>query len=351
MAEHRPLPDIGAGRGDRQIRVVHIPHLPGVCSVGQRRLLQFEDFVHAFLRQRQHGVEVVRLERRALGGALHLDETTGAGHDHVQVGLGGGVLEVVEVEHGLALVHAHRYRSDHVLERVATLETATFLDHRQGVAQSDHGAGDRGSAGAAVGLDHVAVDVQGDVAELAHVQRGAQGAANQALDLEGAAALLATAGLALVTLAGGARQHAVLGGQPTLALAFEEAGNTVLDADRADDLGVTELDQNRSFGVLGVVASNADRAELIGGATTWTFHLEYLYGDFESAEHYRARHPTKARLSSRSRSLSCFPTGLGATVSMAGLGARAALRYNPAPCSRQAPRPPEYARYSPWCIA
>jgi hypothetical protein len=42
----------------------------------------------------------------------------------------------------------------------------------------------------------------------------AQGAADQALDFQGATALLATAGFALVTLAGGARQHAVLGGQP-----------------------------------------------------------------------------------------------------------------------------------------
>jgi hypothetical protein len=132
-----------------------------------------------------------------------------------------------------------------VLERVAGLQAAALLDHRQGIAQGDHGAGDGRGAGTAVGLDHVAVDVQGDVAELAHVQRGAQGAADQALDFQGAATLLATAGFTLVTLAGGARQHAVFGGQPALALALEEARHAVFDADRADDLGVTELDQYR----------------------------------------------------------------------------------------------------------
>ena len=39
------------------------------------------------------------VERDPLGGALHLDEAAVTGHDDVHVGLGGGVLGVVEVEH------------------------------------------------------------------------------------------------------------------------------------------------------------------------------------------------------------------------------------------------------------
>ncbi|MCY1179458.1 hypothetical protein D9M73_198620 [compost metagenome] len=130
-----------------------------------------------------------------------------------------------------------------MLERVAALEAAALLDDCQSVAQGNHGAGDGRGTGTAIGLDHVAIDVQGDVTELAHVQRGAQRTADQALDFQGAATLLATAGFTLVTFAGGARQHAILGGQPALALAFEEARYTVFNADRADDFGVTELDQ------------------------------------------------------------------------------------------------------------
>jgi len=34
--------------------------------------------------------------------------------------------------------------------------------------------------------------------------------------------------------------------------------------------------------VLGVVAGDADRAKLIGSATTWTFHLGYLYWETEN---------------------------------------------------------------------
>ncbi|MCY1430580.1 hypothetical protein D9M71_465300 [compost metagenome] len=160
-------------------------------------------------------------------------------------------------------------------ERIA-LQRAALLQHAQRVDQRHGGAGDRGGAGAAVGLDHVAVDVQGVLAELGQVQRRAQGAADQALDFQGAPALLAAAGLALVTLAGGARQHAVLGGQPALALALEEARDSRLGADGADHLGIPEFDQHRTFGMLGVVAGDTDGAQLVGGTAAGTVHRSIL---------------------------------------------------------------------------
>ncbi len=126
-------------------------------------------------------------------------------------------------------------------------------------------------------MNDIAIDVQGHVAQLGHVQRSAQRTTDQALDFECTTTLLAATGFTLVTLAGRARQHAVLGSQPTLALPLEEAWYAVFDADGADHLGITKLDQYRTLGVFGVVAGDADRAELIGGATTWTFHLGYLY--------------------------------------------------------------------------
>jgi hypothetical protein len=102
--------------------------------------------------------------------------------------------------------------------------------------------------------------------------------ADQALDLQGTAALLALGRLALVTLAGGARQHAVFGGEPALPLALQEARHAGFHAHRTDHLGIPELHQHRTFSVLGVVASDADRAQLIGRAATGTLHGEYLYG-------------------------------------------------------------------------
>jgi hypothetical protein len=61
-------------------------------------------------------------------------------------------------------------------------------------------------------------------------RHGAQAAADQALDFLGAAGLLALGGLARGARVGGARQHAVFGGDPALALAAQEAGHRLLDA-------------------------------------------------------------------------------------------------------------------------
>ena len=43
-----------------------------------------------------------RVERRPLGGRLNLDQAAVAGHDDVDVDLGGRVLDVVQVEQRLA---------------------------------------------------------------------------------------------------------------------------------------------------------------------------------------------------------------------------------------------------------
>ena len=55
----------------------------------------------------------------------------------------------------------------------------------------DPGAGDRRRAGAAVGLEHVAIDDDLPLAERGKIGDGAERAADQALDLLGAARLLA----------------------------------------------------------------------------------------------------------------------------------------------------------------
>src|SRR5438132_822258 len=49
-------------------------------------------------RELEQLVERRARERGALGGGLHLDEPAVAGHDHVRVDLGRGVLGVVEVQ-------------------------------------------------------------------------------------------------------------------------------------------------------------------------------------------------------------------------------------------------------------
>ncbi len=54
------------------------------------------------------------IERSALGGPLHLDEEPATGDDDVHVGLGPHVLDVGEVEQGLAVDDADADGGDRV---------------------------------------------------------------------------------------------------------------------------------------------------------------------------------------------------------------------------------------------
>src|SRR5699024_2079088 len=108
---------------------------------------------------RQHGVHVGAAEGMPFGGALDFDETTAVIHHHVHVGVAVRVFGVIQVQHRLPLVNAHR-NGRHGTEHGVALDGATFEQRFHGVDQGHVGAGDGGGAGAAVGLDDVAT--QGD---------------------------------------------------------------------------------------------------------------------------------------------------------------------------------------------
>ena len=78
-----------------------------------------------------------------------------------------------------------RTRSRRPCRSAASARAAPSATSRsQASAQRDHAAGDRGAAGAAVGLEHVAVEVDGALAERLEVDDAAQRAADQPLDLD-----------------------------------------------------------------------------------------------------------------------------------------------------------------------
>src|SRR5699024_4333509 len=122
-------------------------------------------------------VELVTLEGLALGGALDLDETAGPGDDDVHVRLGRDVLDVGQVEDGLPVDDADGDGGDGVGEhRRRALGDRTVGDPPgDGVGEGDVGAGDGGRAGAAVGLQDVAVEDDRVLAERADVDDRAQG--------------------------------------------------------------------------------------------------------------------------------------------------------------------------------
>jgi hypothetical protein len=104
----------------------------------------------------------------------------------------------------------------------------------QRVVQRDPGAGDRGRAGAAIGLEHVAIDHDLALADRGQVDHGAKRAPDQALDFLRAARRLAGGDLAAIALMGGARQHRIFGGDPALAGAAQPGRTLFLDGRGAE---------------------------------------------------------------------------------------------------------------------
>ena len=142
-------------------------------------------------------------------------------------------------------------------------EHVARLHPGEAVVERDPGAGDRGGAGAAVGLDDVAVDGDLALAERLQVDHGAQAAPDQALDLDRAAALLAGRGLAPGALGGRARQHAVFGGDPAAPLALEPGRQPVLQRGGHQHVGVAEFHEAGAFGVFHHAALERDGAQLV----------------------------------------------------------------------------------------
>ena len=131
------------------------------------------------------------------------------------------------------------------------------------VLERHPGAGDRRGAGAAIGLDDVAIDDDLALAQGLEVDHRPEAAADQPLDFLGAAGLLAGGGLAAHAFSGGARQHAVFGGDPAAVLALEPERHLGFDRGRAQDVGVAEAHQAGAFGMPGAAALQGNLAQLV----------------------------------------------------------------------------------------
>src|SRR5436305_11178278 len=146
--------------------------------------------------QRQHRVEARLVERCTLGGRLDLDDAARPGQHEIGVGLGIRILGVIEVEHRNPLEHPAGNRRDAVVQRHFRQQTGGD-EALKGLVEGDIAAGDRGGAGAAIGLDHVAIDADLPLAHRGEVGHRPQAAADQALDFLGPAALPAARRLAV----------------------------------------------------------------------------------------------------------------------------------------------------------
>ena len=87
--------------------------------------------------QVEQRVELVAAERMSLGRALHLDEAAAIVHDDVHVGLGPGVLGVIEIDHRRAAHDADRNRGDLAVQRIRG-ERAPLPQCADGIASATY---------------------------------------------------------------------------------------------------------------------------------------------------------------------------------------------------------------------
>ncbi|CDZ88481.1 conserved hypothetical protein [Rhodococcus ruber] len=229
----------------------------------ERLLLDLAQFGDAGERGVEHLVEGGAGERRTFAGALDLDEGAGVGGDDVHVDLGAHVLLVGQVETDAAVDDADAHGGDGARDGLRVGEAARSAEPRDGVGERDVGAGDGGGAGAAVGLQDVAVDGDGVLAERGEVDAGAQGAADEAADLLGAPAELAFDGFAAAAGVCGGGEHRVFGGEPAETGTLAPAWYAFFDAGRAHDAGLAEFHEHRARGVVGESSGDPDGAEFV----------------------------------------------------------------------------------------
>ena len=108
------------------------------------------------------------VEGVVFGGRLHLDEAAGARHHDVHIDVRLRVLFVAEIEHGDAADQPDT-GGRHVIADRHLLELAVLDQLAEGQRHRDEGAGDRRRARAAIGLQHVAIEHHGALAERAHI--------------------------------------------------------------------------------------------------------------------------------------------------------------------------------------
>src|SRR5207237_9266 len=156
------------------------------------------------------------------------------------------VFGVIEIQHGGAVDDAAADRGEVLADRNLR-KHPDVLHPLHCHVESRERAGDRRSASSTVGLQHIAVEGDGPLADLAHVDGCAQRATDQTLDLVRPAAETALDGFASPAVVRGAREHRILGGDPTLSTAAAVRRHAVLHAGRDPHSGAPHPDQARTL--------------------------------------------------------------------------------------------------------
>ena len=122
---------------------------------------------------------------------------------------------------------------------------------------------DTGCASAAIGLQHIAIQMDGALTQFFQIKHGAHGTANEALNFLCAATLFTACCFAVTACVCGARQHAVFSRHPTFTTALFVSWHFFFNRSRAQHACVAKFDQDRAFGMDGKASRYLHFAKLI----------------------------------------------------------------------------------------
>ena len=102
-------------------------------------------------------------ERLAFRRALHLNDATVFGHYHIHIGFRGGIFHVLQIANGFAINDTNGNGGHHSLHWVG-FEFTGSNQLVQRIGQRNAGAGNGRGTGTAIGLQHIAIERNGELA-------------------------------------------------------------------------------------------------------------------------------------------------------------------------------------------
>src|SRR6266508_86593 len=204
----------------------------GGRSAAKRRLLVAVETLDSRNRQLEKLIELSPVERAMFSRALHFHELSLRAHDDVHVDICPDIFVVVEIQSGLTVHYADADCSYTPPDR--RRGDLPHLDHPvERIDYRHRSSCYRRSPCAAVGDEHVAIELHGKLAEPEVVQHSAYAPTDQPLAFLSASAELRA--LACRARSRCARQHRILGSEPTLAPSATPAGNTFFNRGGAEN--------------------------------------------------------------------------------------------------------------------
>lgn len=228
-----------------------------------------------------HAIDILTRHGRSLRRALHFDDGAAARSDEVQVDLRARIFEVHEIERELvrAVVEVPNANRRDGLAEARAFELAGLRELVERETKRDKPSRDRRGARTAVGFEDVAVDRYLPFSEPLHVDRGAKGAPDEALNfLRSPAGRFSSAVAIFARLRIRSRVHLVLGRDPAFAFALHPRRDLLVDRRcRENDRGPGSV-KHGAFGHALKTNRHFDGAKRVKRATIRTCHGPCLPG-------------------------------------------------------------------------